>query len=185
MIPAEQVYAIERPHPKLLTLYILRSFSFPPFSLIALPFLVFRYKSMRYSFDEHGVTMKWGVLVRREINLTYRRFQDIHITSGVVQRWLGLADIHIQTASGSAAAEMTIEGLLEYEQVRDFLYSRMRGAKGQRPPESQSAPAAAPSGGDGAAEEHLRAILAEMRAARRALESIAPPPGAGTEDNRP
>jgi putative membrane protein len=45
----------------------------------------------------------------------------------VLQRWLGLADLRIQTASGSGAAEMTIEGLLEYELVRDFLYTRMRG----------------------------------------------------------
>ena len=65
--------------------------------------------------------MRWGILFRREVSLTYRRIQDIHLRSGILQRWLGLADILVQTASGSAGAEMTIEGLQEYEQVREFL----------------------------------------------------------------
>lgn len=71
--------------------------------------------------------MRWGVLFRREIHLTSARIQDIHLSSNVVERWLGLARIEIQTASGSAKAEMTIHGVRESEELRDFLYSRMRG----------------------------------------------------------
>ncbi|MEC8508863.1 MAG: hypothetical protein VXZ53_17915, partial [Planctomycetota bacterium] len=37
--------------------------------------------------------------------------------------------VSIQTASGSAAPEMKIEGIIEVEQLRDYLYSQMRGAK--------------------------------------------------------
>ncbi|NJO56733.1 MAG: DegV family EDD domain-containing protein, partial [Rhodospirillales bacterium] len=107
------VSAIERPHSKLMTLYALRACVFPPFSLFALPFFYFRYHTMRYRFDDEGVTMRWGILFRREISLSYARIQDIHLTSGFLQRWLGLADLHIQTASGSAAAEMTMEELHE------------------------------------------------------------------------
>jgi putative membrane protein len=42
---------------------------------------------------------------------------------------MGLAKISLQTASGSSQAEMAIEGILEAEQLRDFLYSQMRGSK--------------------------------------------------------
>ncbi len=42
---------------------------------------------------------------------------------------MGLATISLQTASGNAGAEMSIEGVLEAEALRDFLYARMRGAK--------------------------------------------------------
>jgi len=42
---------------------------------------------------------------------------------------LNLADIKIQTASGNTDAEMVIEGLLEYKEIRDFLYEKMRGYK--------------------------------------------------------
>ncbi len=70
--------------------------------------------------------MRWGVLFRREISLNYPRIQDIHLTSNFVERWLGLARLQLQTAAGSATAEMTIEGLEQVEQIRDYLYSRMR-----------------------------------------------------------
>ncbi|MDA8018709.1 MAG: PH domain-containing protein [Thermoanaerobaculia bacterium] len=166
---ASAILAIERPHPKLMRLYWLRSLVFPPFSLIGLPFLYFRYHTMRYRFDEEGVSMRWGILFRREVSLSYGRIQDIHVTSGIFQRWLGLADLHIQTASGSSAAEMTIEGLLEFEDVRDFLYSRMRGI---RKVESK-APVHAPGEATAAPSEivsALREVSAELRATRTALE---------------
>jgi len=126
------IYAIERPSPKLLWLYVLRIFALGllgPWFWIALLPLYFRYHTLRYRFDAEGVAMSWGVLWRREIYLTFARIQDIHISRGLFERWLGLGTIHVQTAAGTAGAEMSLEGLLEYEQVRDFLYSRMRGAK--------------------------------------------------------
>ena len=75
--------------------------------------------------------MSWGVLFKQEVYLTYRRIQDIHLTRNLLQRWMGLAKISLQTASGSSKAEMSIEGVLQAEQLRDFLYSRMRGAKNE------------------------------------------------------
>lgn len=84
-----------------------------------------------------------------------------------MERWLGLARVQVQTASGSAEAEMTIEGLKDYEQIRDFLYSRMRGIAG-----APSAPAtvAVPSG-DQELAELLHAIARELRELRLSLES--------------
>ena len=167
---AEAIYAIERPHSKLFTLYLLRSILSGPLIVFTFPLLFFRYHTLRYRFDEEGVSMRWGILFRREVNLTYARIQDIHLTSGPIQRWLGLADLHVQTASGSAAAEMVVEGLLEYESVRDYLYGRMRGVKDA----SKPAGAAAPAGGGGEeVSEALAAVSAELRGAREALEALA------------
>jgi putative membrane protein len=123
------IFQIERPHPKLWTYYVLASLVAGPFFLFLLLPLYFRFRTLRYRFDEEGISMGWGILFRREIHLTYSRIQDIHLVANVVERWLGLARIQIQTASGSAKAEMTLEGLLEFELVRDFLYSRMRGLR--------------------------------------------------------
>ncbi len=124
------VHAIERPHASLWTYYILSSFLLGPLFFLALIPLYFRYHTMRYRFDGEGISMRWGILFRREINLTYARIQDIHLVSNVVERWLGLARIQVQTASGSANAELTIEGIREYEMLRDYLYSQMRGIRG-------------------------------------------------------
>lgn len=173
----EEVYAIERPSSKLLTLYLIRSFLFPPLSLLALLPLYFRYHTLRYQFDDEGVKMSWGLLFRREVNLTYRRIQDIHLTSGMLQRWLGLADIHIQTASGSAAAEMTIEGIPQYEELRTFLYTRMRGHQqgGGAVPQAGALSPVQAGGGEMVSPELvsvLREIQGEIRGTREALEQI-------------
>ncbi|MFO0553608.1 MAG: PH domain-containing protein [Polyangiaceae bacterium] len=168
-MPNDLVRAIERPSPKLLTLYLLRAFLSGPAALVMLPILYFRYQTMRYRFDDEGVMMSWGVLFHREIRLTYARIQDLHIVSGILQRWLGLADIHVQTASGSARAEMTIEGLLEYEAVRDALYERMRGARGTK---ALPAPSEAAPSGDRELVAALREVAAEVRATREALERL-------------
>lgn len=167
-----QVLRIERPDGALLRYYALTLVLYLPVFFV-LPFvgllLYFRYHTMRYRFDAQGVTMRWGILFRRETVLAYARIQDIHLTSNVVERWLGLARIQISTASGSAAAEMTIEGLLEYELVRDFLYTRMRGAGPSGPTPTD---AVRPEGAALAAVcDALHQVSDDLRAVRAALEA--------------
>lgn len=184
------ILAIERPARNLLTYYTLSCallLPIPPAALILWLVHYFRYNTLRYRFDSEGVSMRWGILFRREILLSYSRIQDIHLVSNFVERHLGLARIQIQTASGSATPEMTIEGLHEFEAVRDFLYSRMRGtrvsaADADHRPGSvlpPLPPSASPAGvGPVSTVSHssdlgpvLREIAAEVREIRRHLES--------------
>src|SRR5688572_23868258 len=163
-----QIQAIERPDPSLLKYYLLSAVAFPPaFPFIALP-LYFRYHTMRYKFTDDGISMSWGILFRKEVIVNYARIQDIHLKSNIVERWLGLARILVQTASGSSSAEMTIEGIKEFEPLRDFLYARMRGVK-----DTHHAPAATGTVTTGAAPNEVAAALreaaAELRAVREAL----------------
>src|SRR5947208_12925241 len=123
----EAIAALERPDPALWKYYILTSLMSGPFIVFTLPYLFFRYHTLRYRFDDEGIHMKVGILFRREVNLTYARIQDIHLRSGIIQRWLGLANVQIQTASGSSGPELIIEGFKEFGAIRDFLYTRMRG----------------------------------------------------------
>jgi putative membrane protein len=163
----EHVYAIHRPAPQLMTYYFLTSLLLGPFFFVLLIPLYFRYHTMHYDFDAEGISMRWGILFRREITLTYARIQDIHLTSNIIERWLGLARIQIQTASASASAEMTIEGLHEFAMVRDFLYTKMRGVKSGGP---AHAPApAAEGGGSHDLAQALREVASELRAVREAL----------------
>jgi len=171
------ILAIERPHRNLLWLYVIRAVLTGPGFLVAMPLLFFRYETMRYRFDAEGIHMRWGILFRRQINLTYARIQDIHLTSGLIQRWLGLADIKIQTASGSSNAEMTLEGLMEFEAVRDFLYTRMRGYRDRMAAEHKDQPSAAGADG-GQVVGLLRDAIDELRATRIAFERLADRGGA-------
>jgi putative membrane protein len=153
-------YGITRPAPVLMTYYCLVSLVAGPMFFVALLPLWFKYLTLRYKFDDKGVSMSWGILFRREVLLTYRRIQDIHLTRNIVQRWLGLATVAVQTASGSAGAEMSIEGILEAEPLRDFLYAQMRGAKGMADP-AAAAPGPGPSAPDGGDE--ALTLLGEIR----------------------
>jgi uncharacterized membrane protein YdbT with pleckstrin-like domain len=164
-----QVLSIERPHPNLLKYYALVSLLAGPFFVFPLAYLYFRYHTMRYRFDEHGVNMRWGILFRREVSLAYARIQDIHLTSNLVERWLSLAEVKLSTASGSSSAEMTIEGRQDFELVRDFLYSRMRGV--QDHPAARPAAAAAPAEASlDSVVSALRQVSADLRAVREVLE---------------
>ena len=122
------ITALTRPSKKLLTLYFVRSFVGLVFAPIVFIPLYFRWHSLTYRFDDDGVHASWGILFRREVSLTYARIQDIHLKRGLVERWLGLGSVQIQTASGGGGSDLVIEGVTEFNDVRDFLYAKMRGA---------------------------------------------------------
>lgn len=180
-IDEKKILALERPHPALWRYYIICAVLTGPGALVTLPYLFFRYHTLRYRFDAEGIHMRVGILFRREVNLTYARIQDIHLRSGVLQRWLGLANLEIQTASGSATAELVIEGFKEFEAIRDFLYTRMRGYQTRH----AAAAAASTSASAGGQPEMLALLLAirdELRRTRELLEAgksnpAANPPG--------
>jgi putative membrane protein len=152
---AEKIYEIERPHPHLLWQYMLTSlFANVAFPAVAL-FYYFRYKTLRYRFDEKGISISYGILFRRQTFLTYARIQDIHVKRNLLERWLSIGTVEIETAAGGSGGE-SIVGLTEFEEVRDFLYSRMRGA-------TQAQPAQI-TGGE---QESTTVLLREIRDALR------------------
>ena len=175
----EHIGNLERPHPDLLKYYIITACLTGPGVIVTLPYLYFRYHTLRYRFDDEGIHMKVGILFRREINLTYARIQDIHLRSGIIQRWLGLASVQIQTASGSSGPELVIEGFKQFEAIRDFLYTRMRGYQTHShpaqstggPPIPGTPPSAASSSSEAEAVLLLIAIRDELRQTRQLLES--------------
>ncbi len=159
------VRKITRPAPVLMTYYFITSlFMAGPLFFIPLIPLFFKYHTLKYIFDDSGISMSWGILFRREVYLTYRRIQDIHLSRGIIQRWLGLATIAIQTAAGSSSPEMSIEGILEADKLRDHLYSKMRG--GAHKPEDvqlKTIGAGAEIEDKEADEDQVLAILTDIR----------------------
>ena len=158
-IPPE-IARLERPREELLTWYFLKAlattFAFP----LTMTLFYFRYHTMRYKFDEEGIHLSWGILMRHEIMLNYSRIQDIQLHSNVIERWLGLTRIEVQTAAGASDSEMTLEGLPNPEAMRDFLYSRMRGAHTAVPAATNAAP------------EPLETIFLEVASELRSIREI-------------
>lgn len=161
-----RILAIERPRESLMTYYVLKAIlanvAFP----FVFPYLYFRYHTMRYRFDTDGIHMKWGIIFRREVLLNYSRIQDIHLRSNLIERWLGLARIEIQTASGDASSNMTLEGMEDPEDMRDFLYSRMRGTRNETHEEKAGA------------ADPLAAVLLEIAGELREIRALVERPRA-------
>jgi len=152
------IAALERPVEKLLTYYVWQALA----TTVAFPFTMvlfyFRYHTMRFRFDDEGIHLKWGIIFRHEIMLNYSRIQDIHLKSNFIERWLGLARIDVQTASGGSGDSLVLEGLSDPQGMRDFLYSRMRGAKS-----ASATPQAA---------DPLAAILVEIASELRQIREL-------------
>jgi uncharacterized membrane protein YdbT with pleckstrin-like domain len=157
---------ITQPHERLLTYYfILALLTLPAFPVTMLA-LYIKYRTMRFRFDHEGIWKRQGLLWRHETNVAYRRIQDIHLTSGIIQRWLGLATVSIQTAAGSSTAEVTIDGVLEAEALRDYLYTKMRGVR-----DGAHAAAHVPEGASGGeTHDETLALLTEIRDSLRQLD---------------
>lgn len=174
----EMIRGLNRPDPALWKYYVIRAILSGPGIIASLPYLYFRYHTLRYTFDDEGIHMRVGILFRREVNLTYARIQDIHLRSGLIQRWLGLANVQVQTASGSSGPELTIEGFKQFEAIRDFLYTRMRGYQSKKTsagpettPIGQAHPATAASADAGQVLALLGGIRDELRRTREIVEA--------------
>ena len=124
-----RVSKISRPEPVLLLYYLLISF----FGAFAFPFifvpLLFRYETLKYRFDDQGVFMSYGILFRREMQLTYARMQDIHLSQNLLERWLDIGTVTVQTAGSGEGGNLGIVGVKDFEGIRDYLYARMRGVR--------------------------------------------------------
>ncbi|HPR64714.1 MAG TPA: PH domain-containing protein [Thermoanaerobaculia bacterium] len=162
-VDPERIYQLTRPDDKLLNLYLIYSL----LSNVAFPFvfvpLYFHYITLRYRFDQEGVAVSYGILWRKESYLTYSRIQDIHVSRNIFERWLGLGTVKIQTASGSSSAEESIVGVREFDEIRNFLYARMRGhaVDGKRRGEKEET---------GNVNQLLTGILEELRGLRQDIE---------------
>ncbi|MEW6432324.1 MAG: PH domain-containing protein [Myxococcota bacterium] len=125
----KRVHLIRRPEAALLTLYLIGALA----TLCAAPLvfipLYFRYHTLWYRFDETGVSMGYGILFRRELQLTYARMQDIHLSQNILERWLGIGTVTVQTAGAGAAGNLTIVGVKDFNAIRDYLYAKMRGVR--------------------------------------------------------
>jgi len=101
--------------------------------LIALVWVGKYYNSMHYKLTDHEMVWHRGVWFRETGIVPYNRITNIDIAQGPVSRRYGIATIKIQTAGYSAAnarkAEITIEGMQNFEEIRDTIMDMVKGQK--------------------------------------------------------
>ena len=137
-----------------------------PGMLIAGPYT----RSLRYEIREDEVIVHAGVLTRSVKHVPYRTVTNLTVRRGVLDRWLGLGSLDIQTAgiSGTSKAEQSLVGLENADEVYALVAAALHRFRGAMAPtaageegETQQAPPA---------DETLTALLSEVRAIRQVLE---------------
>ena len=83
---------------------------------VALDAVERRWRAWGYAEREDDLLVRRGVLVRRTSVVPYGRMQYVDVTSGPLDRRLGLATVTLHTAA--AATDATIPGLLSDEATR-------------------------------------------------------------------
>jgi membrane protein YdbS with pleckstrin-like domain len=102
-------------------------------------YIPFEFRSIEYSVKaETGETMpeiyvKRGVVTVTRKHVPFRTITNISSKAGVFDRLFNIGSVHIETAgySGShqAGPEVKLEGIVFYEEVRDFILTELRKFK--------------------------------------------------------
>jgi membrane protein YdbS with pleckstrin-like domain len=91
------------------------------------------YDTMLYKMTDSEIVWRRGVWFKETGIVPYNRITNIDIKQGPVSRKLKIASLKIQTAgySGQAArpSEIKIEGMENFEEVREIIMSFVRGRK--------------------------------------------------------
>ncbi len=91
------------------------------------------YDTMLYKLTDNEVVWRRGVWFKKTGIVPYNRITNIDIAQGPISRMLGIASLKIQTAGYSAPsggkAEIRIDGMEQFEELRELIMSFVRGKK--------------------------------------------------------
>ena len=64
-----------------------------------------------YDLTDNYIVIKKGPITPHEITIPYERVQDIYVDQDLLDRFLGLYDIHLSSATASSGMEAHIDGV--------------------------------------------------------------------------
>ena len=88
-------------------------------------FLYFR--SYFYDTDGKNLTIRKGIIAKREITLPYSRITDIYVDQDMFDRIFGLFDLHFSTATARSGLTAHIDGLCkaDCESLKQFVLDKV------------------------------------------------------------
>lgn len=119
-----------------LTIFFVTLFFFVPIIVIVILVAYWiekYYNTILYKFTENEMVWRRGVWFKTTGIVPYNRITNIDIEQGPLSRKFGIASLKIQTAGYSvstrASAEIKIEGIEEFEGLRELIMGFVRGKK--------------------------------------------------------
>jgi len=125
------------------------------------------YQSLRYEIHEDEMIVNAGIVTKSTKHVPFRTVTNLTVKRGILDRWLGIGTLDIETAGMSntqGVPEQSLVGLENPQEVYELVVSALHRFRGGMAPTSaeEEAPVAA-------SPEALNAILAEVRAIRQAM----------------
>lgn len=96
-----------------------------------------------YEGGENFITIKKGVFAPKEIHVQYQKIQDVYVDQDILDRIMGLYDVHIASATGASGMEAHIDGVEEdvANGLKEFFLAKVQGTSvSEVPPGGVSAP---------------------------------------------
>jgi membrane protein YdbS with pleckstrin-like domain len=176
--------AAKRGHPSGLLLLVIPGLVFAvliALRLFALALVRLDFEKRWYVVTNRSLRVREGVVIVREMTVTFANIQNIAISQGPIQRALGLADLRVDTAGGGAVNTQKnqgqnlhtawFRGVNNAAEVRQVIQDRLRQFKDTGLGDHDDRPAAAPSSAT-AVLAALRDLDHEARALRETVTRL-------------
>lgn len=105
---------INTSEPNLKLLAAILGGSFAVFLILSYLLAKLTYKNYKYELTHLSFKKEGGIIYKSYVSIPYERIQNVDIYRGLLQRILGLSDLHIQTAGysgGMVKSEARLLGL--------------------------------------------------------------------------
>jgi hypothetical protein len=142
------------------------------------------YEQRWYVVTDRSLRIRSGVWSVWEMTMSFANLQQVVVTQGPLQRWLGLADLRVESAGGGGSAHSEMQGqkrslhvgffhgVGNAEEIRDLILARLRdfrqsglGDPDERNPLAPTPTVTRPGGDSVAAARELLAAARELRGA--------------------
>lgn len=90
-----------------------------------------------YVMTDRAIRIRTGIWVIRELTVTFENAQNVRVRRGPIQRWLGIGDVSVETASigstdqqgNTTASTALVAGVADPHAIRDRIVERMRASR--------------------------------------------------------
>lgn len=103
----------------------------------------------RYYYDSSDfITIKKGVFAPGEIHVQYPKIQDVYVDQDILDRILGIYDVHIASATFASGIEAHIDGVSPQtaEALKNYILGKIQGTMGATSVGAVITPSAASAG---------------------------------------
>lgn len=130
-----------------ITFYIIFAISFLFILIINAIYIKAYIKRYYYDVTESFITIKKRVFTPAEIHVQYGKIQDVYVDQDLLDRMMGLYDVHIASATVTSGIEAHIDGVdqISAEGLKTLLLNKISGQTQPLVDQTNSIPQAEPS----------------------------------------